>query len=181
MNTLTEEQWRNVRNFEGLYEVSNMGRLRRVAGYVKNGKTTKKYVECHIKIPYVNNKRNGYIYYMLYKNNKLYTRQIHRLVAEAFIPNPNNLPQVNHIDGNKDNNTVNNLEWCSDIENKRHAWKHGLYTSDHKKQKIKCLENGHIYNSVIECSQELSIDRRSVFRQLKGNLKHVKGYTFTRV
>ena len=64
----------------------------------------------------------GYLRVGLYANGKQYWKQVHRLVAEAFIPNPNHLPQVNHIDGNRKNNFVENLEWCTNQENIRHSF-----------------------------------------------------------
>lgn len=68
----------------------------------------------------------GYLQVSLALNGKLYPRRVHRLVAEAFIPNPNNLPQVNHKDGNKLNNSVENLEWCTNSYNLHHSWEQGL-------------------------------------------------------
>lgn len=69
---------------------------------------------------------SGYLKLTLRKNNKQYNKTVHRLVAEAFIPNPDNKLQVNHIDGDKQNNNVNNLEWCTKSENMKHAFKTGL-------------------------------------------------------
>lgn len=69
---------------------------------------------------------DGYLHVYLYNNGKRTTANIHRLVAEAFIPNPNNLPQINHKDTNKQNNHIDNLEWCTAKENTQHAIKNGL-------------------------------------------------------
>lgn len=74
----------------------------------------------------INDNGNGYKQISIMVKGKRYVRYIHRLVAECFLPNPNNLPQVNHIDGNKANNSVSNLEWISISENHKHAYRTGL-------------------------------------------------------
>ena len=76
--------------------------------------------------------KDGYHDVGLSDNNRRSWRRIHRLVSAAYIPNPDNKPQVNHKDGDKTNNHVSNLEWCTDAENKRHAWDNGLYTPPSK-------------------------------------------------
>ena len=88
------EEWRTIEGFEN-YEVSNFGRVRKVE-YIKQREDF-----------------NGYPIVNLYKGGEGKTMKVHRLVAQAFIPNPNNLPQVNHINEVKTHNTVTNLEWCS--------------------------------------------------------------------
>lgn len=74
--------------------------------------------------------KNGYYSVCLYKDGKAYSKLIHRIVAQTFIPNPDNLPQVNHIDGNKTNNNVNNLEWVSNSDNIKHAIKNNLISKE---------------------------------------------------
>lgn len=101
-------QWKTI---EELYEVSDEGQIRR------NGNILKTRID-----------RYGYEIVTLWCNGKCLTRKIHRLVAIAFIPNPDELPTVNHIDGNKLNNRVTNLEWLSVAENHRHAFATGLHT-----------------------------------------------------
>lgn len=95
-----EEIWKDIKGYEGLYQVSNLGRVKSLG----NGKE---------KIRKTNISSNGYLSLILVKNKKGKNFSVHRLVAEAFIDNPDNLPCVNHKDENKLNNCVDNLEWCT--------------------------------------------------------------------
>jgi hypothetical protein len=103
-----EEIWKDIKGYEGLYQVSNFGNIR-------NKRTNK------IKIPY--KCKNGYMYVSLYKNNKSKNKLIHRLVAETFFKNKNNYTDVNHIDGNKLNNKIENLEFCTRSYNLKEAYR----------------------------------------------------------
>jgi hypothetical protein len=107
-----EEIWENIPAYEGLYKVSNLGRIKSIL--------TDKYLK-------PSPDRFGYVRFNVFKNKKPKTLRIHRLVMEIFNPITNKM-QVNHIDGNKSNNRLDNLEWCTDSENKIHAYKHGLMT-----------------------------------------------------
>lgn len=99
----------------------------------------------------------GYYHISFCKNNKCKTFNIYRLIAINFIPNPENKPQVNHIDGNKLNNHVNNLEWCTRSENMQHAWKLDLYknsrkaTKKYKSKKVMCIETGINHSNISKC------------------------------
>ena len=107
------EIWKTIQDYGGLYQVSNTGKVRDL----KN----------HIKSVYKNNK--GYVCLSLYYNGKTYHPTVHRLVAKAFIPNPNNYEQVNHKDCNKENNSAENLEWC----NQRYNYNEGMRTFQYSK------------------------------------------------
>ena len=120
-----QEEWKYIEGYEKKYQISNMGRLRSL--YFKD-----KYGNKWDKIYYLkwSLNRKGYQRTRLCLNGKLNSSVFaHRLVADAFIPNPQNLPQVNHKDGNKKNNRVDNLEWCSNKENALHSQKNGLNPS----------------------------------------------------
>lgn len=124
------ETWKDVVGYEGYYKVSNWGRVMSVERKVWNGKGYKTESSRILKQAY---NQKGYPIVYLSKESKQKTVTVHRLVALAFIPNPLDKPQVNHIDGDKTNNLVDNLEWCTNEENQIHAVKHGL--NDHSKYK----------------------------------------------
>lgn len=104
------EIWKDITGYEGYYQVSNLGRIRSLDRYVFNGQAYY-LVKGSIKVLRHNNW--GYCQVKLSKGDKTKMFLVHRLVASAFIPNPDNLPCVNHIDEDKTNNCVDNLEWCS--------------------------------------------------------------------
>ena len=110
------EMWKAIEGTEGRYEVSNTGKIRS-----RNYKNTGKTVELR---PGPDPK--GYMKTMILVDGKYKTVKMHRLVAQAFIPNPENKPQVNHKDGTKENNAADNLEWITNRDNAHHALEHGL-------------------------------------------------------
>ena len=106
---MIEEIWRPIEGYEGLYEVSSYGRVRSLDRYVKNGCSYRLHKG---KVLSLLKGKYGYIQINLCYNRKMYKKYVHRLVAETFLPNTDNLPQVNHKDEDKTNNNVDNLEWC---------------------------------------------------------------------
>lgn len=121
-----QPKWKDIIGYENEYQINQFGEIRTL----KDSPKLKKY---NVLKPQIN-KRNGYVYQMLYKNGKEKLLRVHRLVAMAFLPNPNNLPQVNHKDGNKQNNSVDNLEWCEQSYNMKHAFKTGLEKPSEKQK-----------------------------------------------
>jgi hypothetical protein len=108
-----EEVWKPIEGTYGKYEVSNLGRV--MSKMQRNPRIMPQTIQ-----------RSGYHYVMLHVNNKPTCRRVHRLVAQAFLPNPNNMKEVNHKDGNKDNNRADNLEWCTRSHNVKHSFDMGL-------------------------------------------------------
>lgn len=120
-----EEIWKDIDGFEGLYQVSNLGRVKCVEHKCRGRhglRTVKEHIMCSVK------GSKSYEYVTLSKGDRGRTFTVHRLVAIAFIPNPDNLPCVNHKDENKQNNIVSNLEWCTSLYN-------NTYNDVHKKRK----------------------------------------------
>jgi len=113
--------WKEVKGYEGLYEVSNQGHVKSLDRFDRLGRKCKGQVLKQALF------KNGYLYVCLYKDGSpKRSFQVHRLVAKSFIANPENKPQVNHIDGDKTNNSTDNLEWSTRSENMRHAIVTGL-------------------------------------------------------
>lgn len=119
----------------------------------------------------------GYVLVCLSKNNKTVHRRVHRLVAQAFIKNPNNWPVVNHKDGNKSNNNVNNLEWCTEKYNAKHA--HIVLKSFKKtgcRGRVLCVETGDVFESTQDVGRKTNISGAAVRMVLCGGNKTCGGY-----
>ena len=166
------EVWKDIKDYEGKYQISNLGNVKSI-NYNHTGKE---------KILKLKINRRGYQFITLYKDNKKYYPAVHRLVAETFILNPDKLEQVNHIDGNKRNNSVSNLEWCTNLENMRHADRTGL--SNHRGT-IKAVEqldlNGNVINkfeALADAGKFLGIKGKPVgiSKVINGKRKTAYGY-----
>lgn len=121
---MIKEIWKDVTGYEGRYQVSNFGNVKRLSySYIDSWGTGRFRIKPEQLIPSQVNKKSGYKMLDLRLNNQRKRVYVHRLVAQAFIPNPNNLPQVNHKDENKLNNHVDNLEWCTHAYNQRYGTK----------------------------------------------------------
>lgn len=130
------EDWKDIKEYEGIYRVNTNGEVYSI----KSNKILKPFYKSHIP-------NNQYFAVELHNGNKGKIVYIHRIVAETFIPNPDNLPCVNHKDGNKTNNCVNNLEWCTYSENSTHAVQMGLF----QKRKLNKLT----YDDIVEIKKNL--------------------------
>ena len=148
------EEWRDIKGYEGLYQVSNLGR---VYGIKRQRFLNTVY------------DRNGYSSVKLTKNGIGKLLSLHRIVAINFIPNQENKPQVNHIDEDKTNNMVSNLEWTTAKENVNHGTRTERMIKTMNKN-IVC-SNGKEYNSIKEACQELNCHSSGVVNVLKGKQK----------
>lgn len=127
------EQWKDITGYEGRYQISELGQVKSLARWVDHSINGKQFWPERIMKQRLN---RGYLVVNLGKNSKKFTAKVHRLVAEAFIENPDNLPEVNHLDGNKANPAKTNLEWSTGSGNSQHAFKIGLCVSPMKKGAI---------------------------------------------
>lgn len=130
MNYTDTEIWMDIKGFEGYYQVSSHGRVKSFDRVVRRKHTTSLVRGVILKTPKNN---GGYCNVKLYRSGDktFVSKKVHRLVADAFVENPNGKNVVNHIDGQKDNNHYSNLEWCTQKENMHHAFNNGLIV--HKK------------------------------------------------
>jgi len=144
------EIWKDIKGYEGLYQVSNLGRVKSLQRYVTHNFGGKKIVRERILKQIING--SGYYLVCLHILGKQKNHHIHRLLSDHFIPNPDNKPQVNHIDGNKLNNNIKNLEWATSSENTQHAIDNGLLKSkgadNHKARLVLDLQTGIFYDTI---------------------------------
>lgn len=154
-----EEIWKDVKGYEGLYKVSNYGRIKSLIR-IKNNYDINTTLLVKVTLPEKIRKlqltKDGYYRVGLTKNNKQIYFQVHRLVAEAFIPNPDNLPQINHKDENKTNNRVDNLEWCTPKYNANYGTRNERQSKKLYKP-VRCIETGAIYESLMSASEATGV------------------------
>lgn len=161
-----KEIWKDIEGYEGLYQVNNLGRVKRVTtGRVLKGMKDK----C------------GYLTVDLYKNGSKSKKKIHRLVAQAFISNPESKPQVNHIDENKTNNMISNLEWSTAKENTNYGTRNERLSKTKSiaiiATNLKTGDSTEFYGTN-ECARQLGLTQQSITKVLKGKLNQTGGFTF---
>ena len=168
------EIWLPIEGYENLYEVSNLGRVRSLERTVirKNGVKLK--VSGKILKPRVN---KGYLFVTLCKNGIGRNCYLHRLVSTAFIPNPNNLPQVNHLSEDKLNNSVENLEWCSAKENINYGTRNKR-SSEKLQKPVLCVELNQIFPSLTDAAKHCNVTLSNLSWVLTGRSKTAGGYHF---
>jgi len=186
---MAQEEWRDVVGYEGYYQVSSFGRVRSLDRVLKNGRHLngryKKVTICKIGYPVVRLCKDG-----VEKNE-----YVHRLIAESFIPNPERLTQVDHINGIKSDSTLENLRWCTKSDNYIYAMNLGLIDIDEKikvlnkketrdKQRKSAMKSivrndGKVYESLKSAASDIGCNPHSISRVLRGQRHSIFGYTFT--
>ena len=181
-----EEIWKDIEGFEGYYQVSNFGKVRSLDRIIKNGETST-YLKRGMMLKQFVDSTGAYWMVSLVKNNKSSTKSVHRLVAKAFIPNPDNKPQVGHKDektlknSGECNNHVDNLEWVTSSENTRHAIKNNhlvAWGNEPKPIVATKLDDGATLEFESIRQAEVVLDTRHIVDVLKGKRASAKGYTF---
>lgn len=179
MNKLENEVWKDIPGFEGQYQVSNMGRVKSLSRTLPH----KTHITWKIQERILSQSRRGpgkkkYLGVCLHigKGN-MTSAHVHRLVAESFVPNPDNKPDVNHIDGNTENNRADNLEWVTAHENTKHAWDTGLCDNIVKAKSVPVINvtTGQRFDSIADAERYYGKSSGAIGHVLKGKHKRAHG------
>jgi predicted XRE-type DNA-binding protein len=170
------EEWRDIKNYEGIYQVSNLGNVRSLDRVIEDSMGRKRKYKGKVLIP---GNSKGYLKVDLKYKGSSKTMKIHRLVTQAFLDTySENLP-VNHKDGNKTNNNINNLECITDSENIKHCHKNGLHSSD-KPVIAVCISTKEVlkFPSQREAARQLNISHSNINCILKNTMNSAKDFIF---
>ena len=175
---IENEVWKSLPGVPGI-EASTLGRVRTLDKMVWNGRGT---YPIKGRVLKQQDNGNGYLHVVLSMNGKTVTKKVHRLVAETFISNPDNLTEVNHKDCNRANNNVENLEWCTRSYNRQYREKYGVSQTEALGNPVfainlETLEVSH-FRSQSEASRELGVFKQNVNNVIKGIIKQTGGYLF---
>lgn len=179
-------QWKSIKDYEGYYEVSDTGLVRSLDRVVPDKQTGQKRLKGkQMKLTETQNTRGGQGYYVvnLRRNHKSNIVPVHRLVAETFLENKHNLPTVNHKDGNKHNNCIDNLEWATYSYNNVHALRNNL-RRPRGVSVVQISRSGKVigaFRSVCEASRLTGINRSAISHCLNHRSKYAGGYQWQRV
>ena len=157
-----QEIWKDIKGYEGYYQVSNLSRVKSLGRIIFKKNNVEQIVNETILNPY--KIKIGYLMVTLRKNGPKKHFKVHRLVAIAFIPNPLNKPTINHKNGIKDDNRLENLEWATYSENTQHAYDTGLNVTKTKKVLMLSLDDKPLlcFYSITNASKEMGICRRTI-------------------
>lgn len=168
------DEWVWVDGYEGYYQVSHKGEVRSVDRRIANRGVMKR-VKGRVLKHRIG--EHGYHIVALCKNGTFKNMKVHRLVANAFVGRARGMNEVNHKDGNKDNNSADNLEWCSRKHNIRHSVEIGLRKPPANRRKVR-RSDGVVFESITDAARSIGSSSGSVCNMLKGKTKHVRGYSF---
>lgn len=178
-----EEIWEPIKGYEGLYEVSNLGRVKRLP-YSIIGKGIRNFKGGILKGSIA---RNGYVRVTLTKDGVNRFFHVHRLVAEAFIENPDKLPFINHIDENRTNNRINNLEWCTCQYNNTYGDARKRFAASYSANHTYPVKMYSLYGELIktfpsarEASKAMGVTKNSIVRAISKTRKTAAGYVWER-
>lgn len=176
MQANEQEIWKDIRGYEGLYQISNLGRVKSLERFRPNHAKIQKVEE---KIKQARSDTQGYQCVDLYRNNTQKTIRVHRLVAEAFVENTDGKETVNHKDGDKTNNRVENLEWATAKEQNEHLYRNRLKSEEGinksilamnraNSKKVICINTQSIYSSASEAARKINVSPSLVMRCCRG-------------
>ena len=179
---MRKEIWRPIVGYEGLYEVSNYGRVKSIKRIIKKVRLGNEFssIQNEIILKY-NCDRYGYLKVGLWKDAKCKKFFVHRLVADAFIPNKENLPQINHINEIKTDNRVENLEWCSASYNTNYGNRNKTVSIKNSKSVLQLTKELIIinrYNSITEVENTLGFQHQNISKCCKGKIPTAYGYVW---
>ena len=189
---MKQEIWKDIEGYEGMYQVSNLGRVKALDRRDNKGKLQKE------KLRKFGTKKDGYKIISLSKNNKLKSYVLHRIVAKAFVPNPDNLPEIDHINGIRDDNRVENLRWCTRQQNNSYPETRRNNSLAQKRrferdplERLKTIsrqcpvylvsETGEIlkrYEYVREAADDLHVHASNISACCRGKIQQILGYRF---
>lgn len=174
-----EEIWKDIKGYEGYYQISNLGRVKSLPRLHKKW-DGHNYI-CKEKILKQAVNTGGYHFVELFKNGIGRITLVHKLVAESFVPNPKNLPELNHIDEVKTNNRADNLEWCNHLYNMRYGTRTQRAIEPQCKTTLMLSKEGKVlrrFKSLNGAARELGIEASGICICISGKIKSYKGYVW---